>query len=216
MGQIRKIGDLYYVEFYARGLLYSQVAGYDKLIAQKMLEEIEIKITQGEALTIVREIDLAAFFEQFLFNAKEEFSAKSIKRFTQTWSHWVNFLTNFYPKILKISDITPSIIESYKTYLAKNVKPKIVNLTILLLREILEYGIKIGFINDNPTLHIRLLEMQKKRIGLAGRRFKLAKDLIPKGVPLGKIYQLLKLNDVAQIMYWSDFIPLKMEDTYQP
>ncbi len=213
MGQLRKVGNIYYIEFYARGLLYSQPAGSNKDAAKKMLEQIEAKIAQGETLTIIREIDLAAFFEQFLIYAKGEFSIKSIKRFMETWQHWTCFLSNSYPHIKKISQITPSQIESYKILLAKSVKPKIVNLTILLLREILEYGIRIGFINDNPTLHVRLLDAPQRRIR-DGRRLGLAKGLLQRGIPLGKVYQLLKLKDVAQMMYWSNFIPLKREDVY--
>jgi integrase len=60
-----------------------------------------------------------------------------------------------------VSQVTPRVIENYKTFGQERdpLNPKILNLTLLLLREILEYGIKTGYINDNPTLHIRLLDM---------------------------------------------------------
>lgn len=214
MGQIKKIGDIYYIEFYARGLMYSQVAGTDEQDARKKLEQIEAKIAQGKSLTIVREIDLTAFFEQFLFHVRGQFSAKSAERFLKTWQHFRGFLDKNYPAIDKLFQITPSVVESYKTFLAKATKPKLVNLTLLFLREILEYGIRIGFINDNPTLHIRLLEWPKKIMPVTGGRFNLAKDLLGRGVGLGKVCQVLKLKDVAQIMYWSNFIPLQRQDVY--
>jgi len=213
MGQIRKIGELYYIEFYARGLLYSQAAGHKKQAAQKMLEQIEAKIAHGEALTVVREIDLSVFFEQFLAHAPKQFSAKSIERFVRTWKHWRAFLQDTYPHINTLSQITPSVVESYKTILVKKAVPPVVNLTILLLREVLEYGINIGFINDNPTLHLRLLEMPTQPLR-AGRRWNMAKDLLGRSVGLGKVCQILKLKDVAQVMYWANFIPLQREDVY--
>lgn len=213
MGQIRKIGELYYIEFYARGLLYAQAAGHDEQAAQKMLEHIEAKIAHGEALTVVREIDLSAFFEQFLAHAKEQFSAKSMGRFVQMWEHWKAFLQETHPHLNSLSQITPSVVESYKTILVKTFRPKVVNLTILLLREVLEYGINIGFINDNPTLHLCLLEMPRQPVG-RGQRLNMAKDLLARGVGLGKVCQILKLKDVAQIMYWANFIPLQREDVY--
>ena len=42
----------------------------------------------------------------------------------------------------------------------------------------------------------------------------MAKDALVKNIGLGKLYEILELKDVAQIMYWSDFIPLKRQDVY--
>ncbi len=213
MGQIRKIDDVYYIEFFARGLMYSQLAGSDEQQAHKMLQEIEAKISKGEALTVVREIEVRVFFQQFLEYAKGEFSPKSLKRFALTCQHFSNFLLRVYPQVKKLSEVTPAVIEGYKAELVKDVKPKVVNLSIVLLREVLEYGIKIGFINDNPTLHIVLL-MLPPRVIRGGRRLERAKDLFSQGVRLEKICKILQLKDVAQIMFWSNFIPLKREDVY--
>jgi len=124
MGQIRKIGELYYIEFHARGLMYSQVAGSKEEEAKKLLEQIETKISQGEALTIAREIDLEVFYEKFLSYAQERFSAKSIQRFTNAWKHWTTFLSTDYSNIKRLSQITPSVIESYKTALVKQRNPR--------------------------------------------------------------------------------------------
>ena len=78
MGQIRKINDIYYIEFHARGLLYSQVAGTRLKEARKLLKQVEEKIAGGEALTIIRHIDLPDFFERFLSEASLQYSPKSV------------------------------------------------------------------------------------------------------------------------------------------
>ena len=44
MGTVRKIGNEYYIEFYARGLLYQQKAGQQKEVAEQMLKEVEEKM----------------------------------------------------------------------------------------------------------------------------------------------------------------------------
>ena len=44
MGEIKKIGEEYYIEFYARGLKYQQQAGTDKRQAEELLRNIEEKI----------------------------------------------------------------------------------------------------------------------------------------------------------------------------
>ncbi|MBF0489373.1 MAG: hypothetical protein HQL15_01980 [Candidatus Omnitrophica bacterium] len=213
MGQIRKIGGQFYIEFYARGLMYSQLAGSNEKEAIRLLEEVEAKIAQGEAMTIVRDIELELFFEEFLSYAKGRFSVKSIQRFSQTWKHWVIFLNSNYSYIKRISQITPSVVEFYKASLVKSVKPKIVNLTLLLLREILEHGIRIGFLNDNPTLHTSLLKLPLTEVKVS-QRLAMAKDLLRNNICLEKIYSILKLTDVAKIMYWSNFIPIQREDVY--
>ncbi len=215
MGQVRKIGNTYYVEFYARGLLYSQIAGPDRAVAQKLLEDIEAKIAGGESLTIVRDIDLPVFLEQFLNDAARQYPPKTLKRLRLTASHFSAFSQKSHPQLTKLSQVTPAVIESYKACLAqgRDVNPKKVNLTLLLLREILEYGIKTGFINDNPTVHVHLLPMPAVPRVLTARG-RMVKDLLSKGVLLGRISILLKMPDIARLMYYANLIPLSREDMY--
>ena len=216
MGQIRKINGVYYIEFHARGLLYSQVAGTHLEEAQKLLQQVEEKIAGGEALTMTRHIDLPDFFERFLVEARSQYyySPKSVKRFTATIKHFSSFLEENSPQVRQLAQLTPAIMESYKVYLAKTQKAKIVNLTILLIRDILEFGIKLGFLNDNPSLHVRLLPWPKALERRTTARYELARQLLPKGVGLGKLSQLLKLPDISRAVYYANLIPLSREDVY--
>ena len=214
MGQIRKINDVYYIEFYARGLLYSQVAGPDLEEAGKLLSQVEKKIADGEALTIARYIDLPDFYERFLLEASSQHSLKSVKRFAGTIKHFNGFLQVNFPQARQLDQLTPAIIESYKTYLVKTQKVKIVNLSILLIRDILEFGIKLGFINDNPSLHVHLLPWPKMSERKSTLRYKTAQQLLLKGVGIGKLAQLLKLSHISRAIYYADLIPLKRQDIY--
>ena len=236
MGQVRKIADEYYIEFHARGLLYQQKAGKDHTHAQKMLQQVEQKIAQGELLTIVRDVDIDIFFNSFLEHAQKERTVKTFGRFEQTVKHFNAFLNKKFPQSKKLSEITPKVIEHYRAYLIKRakestppVKPRIINFTLLLLRDILEYGIKLGYINDNPTLHARFVAEPKRREpkGLDERstegilnslssedkisemrqargvlRSTFAKALLKRGVPLLKLNQILGLDDIAKVMRW--------------
>ncbi len=213
MGKIRQIDGVYYIEFYARGLMYSQVAGGDLKVAEALLRKTETAIASGEALTIVREIDLPAFYAQFLQDSRTQYHTHSIKRFQATISHFDKFIKSGFPQVLKLSQINPQLIELYRIALIKSAKPKLVNLTLLLLREILEYGIKIGFIHDNPTLHLHLLPMEAKACAPT-RRYQLARDLFAKGLTIGRVCQLLEISDVARLMYYAKLIPLSREDMY--
>jgi len=83
-----------------------------------------------------------------------------------------------------LSQITPSVIEDYRAALLKGtdqsgrtIKPKVINFTFYLLKDILDTAINFGHINDNPVLHTRLIEI--------------------KGVPLPKT---LNADDVRKLM----------------
>ena len=213
MGQIRKVGETYYIEFYARGLMYSQIAGTDLTAAQKLLEETEKTIAGGEALTVVRHIDLSVFLDQFMVYAAQEFGPKSATRFKALIEHFQDFLKWQCPNVKELAQITPSVLEAYKASRLPLTKPHLVNFSFLLLREILDYGIKLGFINDNPTVHVRLLKLQDRSFPQT-KRAQMARELLTKGIGLGKACQLLKVTDIGRVMYFANLIPLSREDMY--
>ena len=144
MGQIRKINDVYYIEFHARGLLYSQIAGDSLEKAQRLLEDVEKKIAGGEALTIIRHIDLPDFYERFLAEVREQLGPLSVKRFAATITHFNDFLLREYPHVSQLAQLTPAILESYKDHLVKTEKVKIVNFSILFGKRYPGIRYKIG------------------------------------------------------------------------
>ena len=164
MGRVRKIGNEYYIEFEARGLKYQQKAGRNQKDAQKFLKEIETKIRQGEMGILVRDVDLDIFLKDFSTYAKLNHTFKTQKRFQRLLKNFSGFLNKEAPHLKKLSEMTPQIIERYKIHLLKlkrnrasMVKLKVINLSLILLREIMDYGIKLGYLNDNPTLHIKFV-----------------------------------------------------------
>ena len=213
MGQIKKVGDNYYIEFYARGLMYSQIAGTTAAQAQELLAQVEAKIASGEALTTVRDIDVAVFVDDFCQFIRQQDSPKTASRFESLTQHFLSFLKETYPTVTKLSQVTPVIVGSYKSFLVKTTSVTMVNFSLLLLRETLEHGIKTGFINDNPTWHVRLLDWKKLTIKETARTRQL-KELLAKGATFMKIYRLIKLNDIAKMLYFASLIPLSREDLY--
>ena len=217
MGQIRKINGVYYIEFHARGLLYSQIAGKSAEEAQKLLRQVEEKIAGGEALTIARRIELPDFFDRFLTEITGQYSdrPRTAKRFKSTVEHFNLFLETDFPRVRQLDQLTPAILESYKAHLAKTQKIKTVNLTILLVRDVLDFGIKLGFLNDNPSLHVRLLPWPRTMKRRRTARYEFAGKLIAQGAGLNKLAQILKLPDISRAVYFADLIPLNREDVYK-
>ena len=145
MGNIRKIGNDYFIEFYARGLKYQQKIGPDKKKAEIALKNIEDKIAKGEMALIVRDVDVDIFLVDFLEYAQKNHTAKTFKRYESLISHFKKFLKSDNPSLAKLSQLTPRILEQYRSFLItskgnkeKHFKPKAVNITLFLLRDIFD------------------------------------------------------------------------------
>ncbi len=212
MGKIRQINGLYYIDYMARGLLYSQLAGSNLKEAQDLLEKIEEKIATGEALTISRHIDLPDFFERFLTDSANHHSPKSVARYAAVIKHFLDFLSKDFIHVHQLDGLTPVIMETYKMTLVKSRKAMTVNFSILLLRDVLEFGIKLGFLNDNPSLHVQLLPWPSRPERKATARYIKASELLQIGVGLGKLSVLLGFKDIARTLYFSNLIPLSRHD----
>jgi len=213
MGSIKKIKDEYVIEFYARGLKYQQKAGSDRALAEKTLKEIEEKIARGEAALIVRDIDVDIFLHDFLDFAAKNYPSKTVIRFSSTAEHFGNFLKHDKAHIVKLSEVTPGVIEDYRASFFKNrgkkaVKPSIVNLTLLLLRDIFEYAIKLGYINDNPTLHAVLTKTAEKDFPCVLSENEIYKLIFTAPENLKQIMEIMYLTglSVREVLY------LKYED----
>jgi len=206
MGQIKKIGNEYYIEFYARGLLYQQKAGTDQGSAERLLHDIEEKIAQGEAATIVRDVDVDIFLKTFLEDAATQHTPKTLKRYKTLVQDFTKFLLKKNPKIEKLSSVTPRLIDEYRFYFLEHkppIRPEVINFSLFLLRDIFDYSIKLGYLNDNPTFHVKFFKQEYPRV--LNQRAELAKDFIDRGVSFPKLYRLLELDDIAKTICYIPF-----------
>lgn len=160
MGKIIKIGDQYFVEFTGNGLLFQKLAGPDKSKAEKMLEDIEESLVKEETdIFVVKEIDYKEFCQKLTKYIEESFALKTQMRLLSVWSHFHSFLDRNYAHLTKLKEITPAVIEQYKSELVKELSSKkesLINFTIFLLRVVFEFAVKIRGLNDNPTLHVKI------------------------------------------------------------
>jgi site-specific recombinase XerD len=171
MGTVRKIGDEYYIEFFTRGLLYQQKAGKDRRAAERLLRDIEGKIQKGEMGIVVRDVEIDIFLKTFLERTRPGHTPRTHARYVSVAGHFKSFCGGVLSEDSKLSCITPGIIEGYRAFLLEGrciktgrpVKPKVINFTLYLLRDIFDFAIKLGFLNDNPTRHVRLLKSAQRR-----------------------------------------------------
>ena len=223
MGEVKKIGDDYYIEFFARGLKYQQKAGPDKRRAEAMLQEIEQKIRRGEMGTIVRDADIDIFLQDFLSHAESAHTARTLKRYRSLCGHFQQFLQEKYAGVEKLSGITPRVVEDYKHYLihegklnGRRLKAGVVNLSLILLRDVMEYARRLGYLNDNPAYHIRLVPFSDRRRAPAGDspRARLARDFLHKRPSLVDLYQAMRLSDIGKAMVYLPYLQDRGEDPF--
>ena len=159
MATIKKVGDEYFVEFYGNGLLFQKWAGKNLEYAEKMCVEIEESLKrEGTSIFTVKEADFDIFYDEFCAWAQKEHFSKTYKRFKTVFDSFRCFFKAQYPDAKKIKIITPFVIEQFKEQLLSQqppLKPQAINFQLYLLRFIFEDAIKRGYLNDNPTLHVK-------------------------------------------------------------
>lgn len=202
MGSVYKIENVYYVEFEARGLKYQQLAGDNYIAARALLETIEEKIRQSQLSTVDCDVSLESFWLSFNNFALGNYPVATTSRLKKATGHFSDFLDVRYKDMCFLSSVTPKVVEEYKFFVLNNgAKPWLVNFTLVLLKEVFEYAIKSGYLNDNPTLHISYVADDRKQIS----KNKLAHEALTKGISLFRLAQLLKINDILRVM---PFLPL--------
>jgi len=162
--QIVKIGDEYFVEYYAQGLKFQKKGGRDYAHAQKVLEKIVASLPSDiRELYIVPEHTVEDFIVTFIQFAEHEFPFKTFKRYEQSAHHFEAFIKKFYGAQTKLKTITHKVVEEYRLDLGKREgdslkRRKLINFTLFLIRDMFDYAIKERYLNDNPTLHIKLFD----------------------------------------------------------
>ncbi len=205
MGTIRKVGQEYVIEFYARGLKYQQKAGADKKEAVRLLKETESKIAAGEASLIVRDVDCDIFWDDFLRYAQKNYLPLTVTAFKTLLKSFTNFLTHDKPAVVKLSQVTPRVIEDYKADLIREKKSaEHVNFALLSLREIFEYSLKLGLLNDNPLVHIRFVDFKGLKPESDVRADHI-QSLAQKGVSIFGVQKIIKEQSPKVMVQYASF-----------
>lgn len=167
MGRILKVNGEYFVEFYGNGLRFRKKAGADLESAQTKLAEIEASMEESALKVDVSQVTIDMFSTQYLSYAQQVHQVKTFQRLRHVWQHFCDFLNPHLTSHRYLREITPQRIDQYKQHLLQldlSPKPRFINFSLFLLRDILQYAIKLGWLNDNPTVHIQNVPMPIRKI----------------------------------------------------
>ncbi|MGE0267545.1 MAG: tyrosine-type recombinase/integrase [Candidatus Omnitrophota bacterium] len=164
MGRILEINGEYYVEFYGNGLRFQKKAGPSYEEAVRKLKSIEESLETSALKVDPAAVTVDLFRERYLSFCEQVHPPKTAARFKQTLAHFMRFLEPHLSGDRYLPEITPRMIELYKESLLKQYpyRPHLVNFTLYLIRDILQYCITLGWLNDNPTLHTPFLKTSRK------------------------------------------------------
>lgn len=169
MATIRNINGEFYVEFYGNGLLFQKKAGPTVENALALKQHIEeLNAVEGEKI-VARNISWASFKDALDKALAGHYHHKSCERFDRAVSHFEEFLFVKSGAGPSMAAITPGLIEDYLNDLRKNLvaarQVHKYNFAVLVLKEIFDYSINLGFLNDNPCYHARFIK-EEQRPGL--------------------------------------------------
>jgi len=163
MGVIRKRGRTWYIDYMLDGKRIVKAIGKSKQIAQLALSDIEVKIAKKRAGFFVSDKRLADYIPQFLSYIRVHVKPSTAKRYVQIISHLSQFLDTLEDPPVKLSQITPPLIEEYKLHRLDFVKPQTVNYELTCLHHFFRYAVEMKYIQENPTQKIKKIRKPQRK-----------------------------------------------------
>ena len=161
MGVFKK-GDNWYIDYYVKGRRKRKKIGHSKKLALQALKNVQIKIAKGEYLGIYDEKKTLfdKYTEQYLAYSKTN---KSWSTYNRQDRISVARLKPYF-KDKYIYEITPQMIERYKSKRLETVSPASVNRELSTLKNMYTMAIKWGYAKTNPVKEVKLLKEPPGRL----------------------------------------------------
>lgn len=165
MGRIIEVNGEYFVEFWGNGLRFQKKAGYSYAEAEAKLREIESSLAVTAPEIPVGSATCALFFERFREYSRQVHHPRTLCRFHDAAEHCLGFLESRIAAPYLLRRVTPRVMEDYKRALTEECegRPALVNLTLYLMNEVFHYAVALGWLNDNPLLHVRFVDEPRTR-----------------------------------------------------
>jgi integrase len=159
--RIYKRNSTWYVDYTFRDQRFRRAVGHSKRIAELTLKDLELKIARGEFLGIFeeRKILFEDFSQEYLIYSKANKSKLSYQRDQFTLRHLTDFFSGYY-----VFDITPRVMDQYKSERLEKVSPSTVNREIACLRHMLNKAKDWRYIKSNPISGMKMLKEPPGRL----------------------------------------------------
>jgi len=155
-----KKGKNYYIDYYVNGRRKREKIGPNKRQAILVLQKRKVQVAERKFLDIQRHQKIK--FEEMAASYIENYS-KPNKR--SSWRDEISFkhLASFFGARC-LHEITPLDVEKYKVQRLEKVAPATVNRELACLKHMFNKAIEWGKAEENPTLKVKLLREENKRV----------------------------------------------------
>ncbi|MDO8136781.1 MAG: hypothetical protein Q6354_03990 [Candidatus Brocadiales bacterium] len=130
----------------------------DRQVALQVLKELEGRAVRGEYGLKDNQYSLADLKDAFLRHKKLALKPSTLEGYRQDLELILNEL-----KLNLVSDLRPSLLDTYIEGRLGQVSERTVNLEVQALKQMLDYGVKTGQIANNPIADWRPLMIRQRR-----------------------------------------------------
>lgn len=185
MGRIYKRGKIWYMDVSVKGARIRKKVGKSKKVAELALKDTEVKIAKDEFGLSHNDVAIDRLLKEFLDYSKTNNRASTTKRYKAVCDHFQRFLSLEKPNIKFASQITPAVVESYKSFRRnqwinpnglpvksvddikessrKGARARTVNLELDALRAILNLAIEWEYLKHNPLTKVKRLKEDDRK-----------------------------------------------------
>ncbi|MFZ6016426.1 MAG: tyrosine-type recombinase/integrase [Nitrospirota bacterium] len=161
MGIYQK-GKNWYIDYYFKGRRKRKKVGPSKKLAEQVLKDVQLKIAKGEYLGIYEEKKI--LFDDF---AKEYLEYARTNKSFSTYHRRDRVSVNHLKETFQgryLHEITPKMIEEYKTQRLNEVTSTTINKEIGCLKHMYTKALEWGYLKRNPTKEVKLLKQPPGRL----------------------------------------------------
>lgn len=185
MARIYKRENVWYLDIRVKGRRVRRRVGTSKKIAELALKDAEVRAARDEFGFTKHDISIEKLIEQFLEYNRTNHRASTTKRYKAVTDHFRRFLTAKRPDLVAVSQLTPEVIEGYKTFrrdewvnpngkpvaseedvkshTRKGARARTVNLEMDGLKTMFNLAIRWGYLRENPVGQVKPLKTDDKK-----------------------------------------------------
>ncbi|MHC4278239.1 MAG: tyrosine-type recombinase/integrase [Planctomycetota bacterium] len=160
MGRLfkRKGSNKWYIDFEANGRRIKKAVSGDRRVALDVLKELEGRAVRGKHGLTDNRFEIEELKRKYLKHIKLRTKRRTYEGYVQNLNAILSYLD-----VKLVSEITPSNIDDYEEYRKRSVCDRTINLEVMVLKAMLEKGVKDKLISSNPLQGREYLKYRGKR-----------------------------------------------------
>ena len=182
MARIYKRNNVWYLDVNVHGRRIRKRVGTSKKLAELALKDAEVKIVREEFGFSKTDIAIDQLIERFLEYSRTNHRPSTTARYRSVTDHLRRYLSEKQPNVVAISQLTPEILEGYKTYrkdgwvnpngrkvdseddrkeyTRRGARGHTISLEMDGIKTMLNVAIRWGYLKDNPMKQVKPLKVE--------------------------------------------------------